>query len=85
MWQDTEFELCIDFDLKDYPQKPPRIKFMSNIFHPNVCSNHSNRQVCMNMLHGHWSAAYDLMTVMTAIQKLLNHPEIVSAINKEAT
>ena len=37
------------------------------------------------MLYGGWSAAYDLLTVLIAVQKLLKDPEIESAINEEAT
>ena len=39
----------------------------------------------MSMLNGGWSAAFDLMTVLTAVQKLLKYPQIDSAIDEEAT
>ena len=35
VWQSENFELFLDFP-KDYPRKPPKVKFSPPIFHPNV-------------------------------------------------
>lgn len=33
---------------KDYPMKPPKLTFISKMWHPNV---HSNGDVCISILH----------------------------------
>ena len=37
----------IDFP-KDYPNKPPKFKFIDNIFHPNI---YPDGNVCISILH----------------------------------
>ncbi|EYB95858.1 hypothetical protein Y032_0155g3057 [Ancylostoma ceylanicum] len=41
------FKAILDFP-KDYPQKPPKMKFVSEIWHPNI---DKDGHVCISILH----------------------------------
>ncbi|VDN34981.1 unnamed protein product [Cylicostephanus goldi] len=41
------FKAILDFP-KDYPQKPPKMRFVSEIWHPNI---DKDGHVCISILH----------------------------------
>ena len=69
-WEGGTFHLLIDFS-EDYPNKPPRVRFVSKVFHPNV---YADGQICLDILQNQWSPIYDVAAILTSIQSLLPDP-----------
>jgi ubiquitin-protein ligase len=49
-----------------YPNKPPTVKFISQMFHPNV---YGTGELCLDILQNRWSPTYDVAAVLTSIQR----------------
>jgi ubiquitin-conjugating enzyme E2 A len=63
------------------PNKPPQVKFVSKMFHPNV---YANGELCLDILQNRWSPTYDVAAILTSIQSLFNDPNPNSPANAEA-
>jgi ubiquitin-conjugating enzyme E2 A len=72
--------LALQFD-ENYPNKPPSVKFISKMFHPNV---YANGELCLDILQNRWSPTYDVAAILTSIQSLLHDPNPNSPANAEA-
>ncbi|EEQ35962.1 putative ubiquitin-conjugating enzyme E2 [Clavispora lusitaniae] len=79
-FEDGTFRLVLQFD-EQYPNKPPSVKFISEMFHPNV---YASGELCLDILQNRWSPTYDVSSILTSIQSLLNDPNISSPANVEA-
>jgi len=66
---------------ENYPNKPPQVKFISRMFHPNV---YASGELCLDILQNRWSPTYDVAAILTSIQSLLNDPNNASPANVEA-
>ena len=78
------FNLDIEFS-KDYPFKPPKILFVTKIFHPNVCINHC-RKICLDILYNEWSPDISISKILLYIQNsLINPQEGEYLLDNEAT
>lgn len=64
------FRLIMTFE-ETYPNRPPQVKFVSKMFHPNV---YNNGELCLDILQNRWSPTYDVMAILTSVQSLLNDP-----------
>lgn len=79
-FEDGTFRLLLQFD-EQYPNKPPSVKFLSDMFHPNV---YASGDLCLDILQNRWSPTYDVASILTSVQSLLNDPNIASPANVEA-
>ena len=64
---------------KNYPLRPPKIKFITKVFHPNI--HFKTGEICLDLLKNAWSAVYTLQSVCRSIIALLAHPEPDSPLN----
>ncbi|AFN83935.1 ubiquitin conjugating enzyme E2 [Encephalitozoon romaleae SJ-2008] len=74
------FSLVLAFP-ETYPQDPPNVRFVSEMFHPNI---YPNGELCLDILNNRWSPSYDVMGVLISIQSLLNDPNTASPANTDA-
>mmetsp|Transcript_48567 Transcript_48567/g.110411 ORF Transcript_48567/g.110411 Transcript_48567/m.110411 type:complete len:198 (+) Transcript_48567:59-652(+) len=57
----------------EYPYSPPKMKFDSKIWHPNISSQ--TGAICLDILGKEWSPALTIRTALLSIQALLSAPE----------
>ncbi|CAK7221979.1 Ubiquitin-conjugating enzyme E2 35 [Sporothrix curviconia] len=55
----------------DYPMTPPKIRFLTKLYHPNV---DKLGRICLDVLKNNWSPALQIRTILLSIQALLGAP-----------
>ncbi|XP_031557334.1 ubiquitin-conjugating enzyme E2 G1-like [Actinia tenebrosa] len=79
---------------KEYPQRPPKMKFVSEIWHPNV---HQNGEVCISILHEpgedkygyehaseRWLPVHSVESILMSVISMLADPNDKSPANVDA-
>jgi ubiquitin-conjugating enzyme E2 G1 len=78
---------------KEYPHRPPEVKFITKLFHPNV---YDNGKLCMSILHEgkdptgyekeeeRWRPLNNIRTIFISIISLLYDPNPDSPANIDA-
>lgn len=79
---------------KEYPQKPPKMRFISELWHPNV---HKDGEVCISILHEpgedkygyekaseRWLPIHTVETILISVISMLADPNDESPANVDA-
>jgi ubiquitin-conjugating enzyme E2 A len=75
------FDMLLRFD-SDYPFKPPSLKFMKALYHPNI---YRDGKICIDILQpNEWVSTQTIRTIMLSIISLLCDPNPDSPANREA-
>lgn len=66
---------------EDYPMTPPKVRFLTRIYHPNI---DRLGRICLDILKDKWSPALQIRTVLLSIQALLSAPNPDDPLNNAA-
>lgn len=79
----------------DYPISPPKLKFITPMFHPNI---YKDGNVCISILHtstsepfmsepatDQWTPIHSIRTILLSVVLLLNEPYLDSPANVDAS
>jgi ubiquitin-conjugating enzyme E2 T len=73
-YQEGLYTLSLDIPDR-YPFEPPRVRFLTPIYHPNI---DSEGRICLDTLkmqpHGSWSPSVNINTLLLTIRVLMSNP-----------
>jgi len=78
-YQGGAFFLDIEFEY-DYPFRPPRVIFVTRIYHPNV---HRSGSICLDILRDQWTPFISINKILLQISYLMKNPNPDNAVEPE--
>jgi ubiquitin-conjugating enzyme E2 S len=79
-YQGGYFRVKFEFT-EEFPAAPPKCRFTTKIFHPNVSSA---GEICVSTLKKDWKPSYGIGHILVTIKCLLIYPNPDSALDEEA-
>jgi len=66
----------------DFPFKPPEVKFITQIYHPNV---DKEGKICVDLLNASesWKPTTPIVDIINAVIQVIDHPKIDHALNAD--
>ena len=80
IWEGGKFKLSVIFP-PEYPFKAPQVKFITQIFHPNVSPTGG---ICLDLLIDKWLPSYHVASLLVSIRSFLDDPNPDHGLNAEA-
>ena len=76
VFEDGTFKIKLLFS-ENYPNKPPIITFITEMFHPNI---YADGRICLNILDKNWTSTQHIGTILLSIQVIIVRPLIRNQI-----
>lgn len=82
IWDQGFYPVTLEFN-KEYPVKPPKVKFPEGFYHPNV---YPSGTVCLSILNEeeNWSPSITVKQILLGVQDLLKTPNPLSPAQSPA-
>lgn len=82
IWENGLYTVTISFT-EEYPTKPPKCKFDSGFYHPNV---YPSGTICLSILNEDedWRPALTMKQILLGVQELLDNPNLNSPAQADA-
>jgi len=93
IFADGVFKCQLEFT-KNYPNTPPKFKFIDNFYHPNI---YPDGRVCMSILHDgedsygyehiseRWTPSHSVNSILISLLSILTEPNLESPANVDAS
>jgi len=80
--QDTPYHgkawlLYVQFE-NEYPQKPPKVRFYTPIYHSNI---NTDGKICHEVLGDEWNSQVSMRSVLESIANLIKYPNPLNALD----